>query len=212
MRFGEDIFKQICLFGECEIVYVMDTVNDDAEKDLTESILSILTHFTATASGMKAKRILEICISEENLIKVYTQYKQGFSYVDLSVWCAQQGITGTKSQPLSPSKLHQILTKNQKVLQELVPVGDNIIQEFIKECIKTKSGNIVKQMDIYTVYCEWCKVKEYVPLSVKKMGLALRNAGIGVVKSHGCCKCFKGVEIKVIADCLPKVESSTRGI
>lgn len=201
MRFGNGIFDQICSFGNCQILYVMEVDRSEAEVDLSESILSILCHFTAKASGMRAKKILEITVSENDLVRIYKQYKQGCSYADLAKYCAQQGIVGTvgtdsKPIPLSPAKLHQILSRNQKVLEELVPDVGSHINEFVNDQLVTMVGHIEKQVDIFQRYIEWCGSKGYSPLSAKKMGAAIKAAGVETGRAMGGMKVFRGVALR----------------
>ena len=204
MRFGNGIFSQICEFGNCEIVYVMEVDRTEAETDLSESVLSILCHFTAKASGARAKKILEISVSETDLVRIYAQKKQGMSYSDLAKWCATEGIQGAqgtdgKPTPLSPAKLHQLLSKHHKVLAQLVPEVTNNTEEFIKSHLKPleayqatrrNQGDLVRQMDVYEVYVKWCGQKGIAPVSQKKLGAAMSKAGLEWTRAKQGCKCW----------------------
>lgn len=175
MRFGEGLFRQICTFGQCEIVYAMEVDRTDAEVDLSESILSILCHFTARASGMRAKKILEICVSEQDLVRIYTQYKQGISYKDLAGWCAESGITGTKGERLSPAKLCQLLNRNHKILNNLIPTNEPAFMDFWRNNVIEKNGEVLLQTELYGRYVEWCQQNNQTPISAKKMSVQIKN-------------------------------------
>jgi predicted site-specific integrase-resolvase len=47
-RFGIKLVKFLAAEGGCRIIYSMDTTSDDLNESLTDEILSILTHYTAT--------------------------------------------------------------------------------------------------------------------------------------------------------------------
>lgn len=191
MRFGNAIFEQICSFGGCEILYVMEVDRSEAETDLSESVLSILCHFTAKASGARAKKILEICIDEEDLVSIYRHYvSSGCSYSDLAKWCHSRNIAGTKGQTLTSSKLHQILTKNIDMLRRIVPEVTNDTSRFITSHMEPDRYTPMKQTDIYESYVTWCKAENVVPVSAKKLGLALKDEGYRACRKYEGRKCW----------------------
>jgi excisionase family DNA binding protein len=195
MRFGNEIFGQVCKFGGCEILYVMEPDRTDAEADLTQSILGIITHFTAKASGLRAKKILEICIDNDVLVKIYERYKEGLSYKDLSVWAKKEGLTGTKGQPLSPAKLCQIINRNAEVLSKLVPTGKSSFMKWYEENVVQRQGSMVGLIEVYDRYSGWCAEQGEQPLSNKKVSLMLRQMGIKAGRKSGW-RIFEGVVLR----------------
>lgn len=77
-RFGIAMIERICEFGGCEIVYTMDEREaKDANETLVDDVLGVLCHFTAKASGAKAKKVLTVHLESDTLQEAYRMYRNG---------------------------------------------------------------------------------------------------------------------------------------
>ena len=80
-RFGIKLFEHICKLGGATIVYTMDERQAKTSNEtLVDDVLGVLTHFTAKASGEKAKKALKIVMDQEALQAGYRLYKEGYSF------------------------------------------------------------------------------------------------------------------------------------
>ncbi len=176
-------------------LHIVNKIDDKDADDFVADILAYTMYYNAKYNSSKSAKLSRIEVSEDILVKIYLQYRQGMSYKDLSIWCEAQGIVGTKGQKLTAPKLHQMFSRNQKVLEELVPPAESHISMFISESIVTCTGGLVKQVDVYAVYLKWCAQHGHTALSAKKMGLAIKQSGIEVGRGMGGMKLFKGIKI-----------------
>ena len=200
MRFGNEMFSQICKFGECEILYVMEPEKDDAESDLTNSILGIITHFTAKASGLRAKKILEIKLSETDLVTLHKLYRSGMTFVQLEAYCTQHSIAGTNGKTLKANTIRKILLRTRKVLDQLVEDDKNTFQLFVDSNIlvdSNGSGSMLRS-ELYEAYARWCQDNNQAPLTIIKMSTYIRkvlNWRTGLVPEKAVLK-YVGVALR----------------
>ncbi|WP_425617726.1 hypothetical protein NA78x_001412 [Anatilimnocola sp. NA78] len=93
-RFAVQLIEHLAKLGGCQILYTMD--EDEAEakgyaEQLTDEILSILTHYTARASGAKAKAILTVRVSPDVVQEICAMGKAGYSFRHIAQELGKQG-------------------------------------------------------------------------------------------------------------------------
>lgn len=82
-RFGVKLIEFLAKLGGCTIIYTMD--EEEAEEkgyaeQLTDEILSILTHYTARASAEKSRKVLTVQVSPDVVQEIWKLHQSGYSY------------------------------------------------------------------------------------------------------------------------------------
>lgn len=93
-RFGVKLIEFLAKLGGCSIIYTMD--EEEAEEkgyaeQLTDEILSILTHYTARASAEKSRKVLTVQVSPDVVQQIWQLHQAGYSYRYIAQELARQG-------------------------------------------------------------------------------------------------------------------------
>ena len=174
-------------------LHIVNRIDDKDADDFVADILAYTMFYNAKYNSSKSAKLSRIEVTQDDLVTIYRQYLSGYSYSDLSKWCNTNNIRGIKNGKevsLTAPKLHQLLSRNQKLLQELVTDVDSFTVKFIKSHIVADGGNLIKQVDLYDTYVKWCNDNKYTPVSVKKFGVVLGGEGHKSTKAMGGMKCW----------------------
>lgn len=201
MRFGVKIFEQICKHGECEIIYVMLPDTEDAKADLTNSLLGIITHFTAKASGLKSKEILEIQVTEETLTTLHRLRSKGYSLRQIATYCKEHNLKGTKGQTLSSGKIWKLITSTKEVMDELSLPVDNektSFEEFVEDRVRQtyNKKDYILRKEIVEKYSEWCKKNDKLKFSPAKISRIIKQLGWVKKQNSDSVIIYRGIRWK----------------
>lgn len=180
LRFGMDLLELICQHGGCTLLYVMEPEREDAQTDLTNSILGIITHFTAKASGLKSKECTQILVSEDTLVTMHKLQQSGYSLRMIEQHCDTHNIKGTKGQKLTAGKIQRLLVNSSEILEKLMydeQITKTSFEEFVEECIQTTyvHKHYIKRKDILKKYEEWCNQTGKPKFSASKVSKIIQN-------------------------------------
>lgn len=181
MRFGIGLFQEICKYGGCEIVYAFgEEGKKEAEEDLTHSILGIITHFTAKASGLKARKVLKVNMSDESLAKAYRWYREGYSYRQIEEMLDERD---EKDRRVSQNVIRHELREKWRALTALygtTPMEESTtsFDEFASQYVKLATGKVkTSRVEIVKVYEGWCGERGTVPMTGKKIARVVKRLG-----------------------------------
>lgn len=120
-RFGARMIERIAEQCGAKVVYVLEAPEAGADS-LTDEILAILTHYTARASGRKAKAVCEKLLPEDSLRLAYRWQKQGLSIRDIYARLDSLGkAVDVKGRRLSYKTVYRRLVENRSILEKALP-------------------------------------------------------------------------------------------
>ncbi|HJN12133.1 MAG TPA: thiamine pyrophosphate-dependent enzyme [Pirellulaceae bacterium] len=174
-RFGIKLVEFLATEGGCKIIYTMDTTSDDNET-LTDEILSILTHYTAKASGQKNKSINETKMDESQLRDAYRWYKSGgFSYRAIANRLAKEGRgKDVKGRTITRNVVMRRLQENWATLERLYAdeeIEKNSFELFVEKFVRKSTTDKTRlgRKQLITAYEEWCRRENQPELSSRKI-------------------------------------------
>ena len=120
-RFGFRMVERIAERCGAKIVYVLPQAEEGADS-LTDEILAILTHYTARASGRKAKAVCEKLMPEDALRMAYRWQRAGLSIRDIYARLDSMGkAIDVKGRRLSYKTVYRRLVENRSILEKAIP-------------------------------------------------------------------------------------------
>jgi excisionase family DNA binding protein len=120
-RFGYRMIERIAERSGAKVVYVLEAPEAGADS-LTDEILAILTHYTARASGRKAKAVCEKLLPEDALRMAYRWQKAGLSIREIYARLDSMGkAVDVKGRRLSYKSIWRRLNENRAILDKALP-------------------------------------------------------------------------------------------
>ncbi|HEV7281269.1 MAG TPA: hypothetical protein VGN57_13780 [Pirellulaceae bacterium] len=115
------MIERIAERSGAKVVYVLEAPEAGADS-LTDEILAILTHYTARASGRKAKAVCEKLLPEDALRLAFKWQKQGLSIRDIYARLDSMGkAIDMKGRRLSYKSVWRRLNENRAILEKALP-------------------------------------------------------------------------------------------
>lgn len=202
MRFGNSLFSQICDFGGVKIEFVLEKPDtDDAQTDLTNSILAILTHFTSRISGLRSKAICEIQVEEDTLLTLHRLQQAGYSLRQIQKYCKEHNLKGTKGQKLSVSKIQKLLNESSEILDNIVSDTDiekTSFETFVEENVRVThyTKQFITRKDLLARYEKWCEDNNQPRFANNKISQIIRRLGWNKKQNSESVIIYRGVTFK----------------
>ncbi len=92
-RFGIRLLEHICKLGGAEIIYTLGGSEDkSANESMVDDVLSVLTHFTAKASGAKTAKILSVNVPPAKVKYILELSQRGYSIQAIVAQLEKEGL------------------------------------------------------------------------------------------------------------------------
>ena len=175
-RFGIKLIEHLCNLGGCKILFTLsdDEVKNEAES-LTDEVLSILTHYTAKASGAKAALIIGVKVEPDVLKTILTLYNHHCSFPEISRQLEQRGMKGKDGRKLTPAICRGLVKRNKNLIPSLTgndaalspALLSNSFDDFCVQRIRTTTveDDPLPIQTIIDSYRTWCFRQGLVPLA-----------------------------------------------
>lgn len=184
-RFGVKLIEHLCRIGNCQIIYTMDEAEAEAKgmaEQLSDEILSILTHYTAKASGAKSKLICEVRVSPETTKLVWQLYRQGYSIRHIVGTLRAEGRDKAENGRLiTRAVVNRILRNHGGTLNTVFPTDGahspaNSFAQFFQAVVKVtdQQTTSLSRKALIARYEGWCRQHGHRPMSDKSITKALR--------------------------------------
>lgn len=184
-RFGIRLVEHICRLGNCEIIYTMKEEEAEAKgmaELLSEEILSILTHYTAKASGAKSKIICEVKVPPETAKLVWQWHRQGYSNRYIVAQLKTEGRDkGQNGRLLTKSVVQRILREHGRTLNSVFPNSAdspaNSFAQFFQAVVRmtNQTGTVTSRKQLAARYESWCRQNGHRPMSDKGISKTLKQ-------------------------------------
>lgn len=188
-RFAVQLIEHLAKLGGCQILYTMG--EDEAEakgyaEQLTDEILSILTHYTAKASGEKARKILTVRVSPDVVQTIYTLGKAGYSFRYIAQELQRQGKgRGECGREITKRVVERILKEHGEGLKLLesnagttsLASSDNSFVAFFTANVRLTGQDDCRcrQSVLIDRYRDWCKAQGKAPMTANSIRKTLRK-------------------------------------
>jgi predicted site-specific integrase-resolvase len=198
-RYGIQMVRQICKAGGCELVFTETDAEKECHESLADEILGILTHFTAKASGQKAKRALKVVVSEDVLKDIWQWHKAGYSYCWIERKLREQNRhKDEKGRVISQHVVRVSILENRDALEALSPSTPVLhsFGRFHSECIRRASDKVrLKKKTLMAKYTAWCEREGEQPMSNRAVGKFLDTLGIQKRFDRTGCVTYVGLSL-----------------
>ena len=189
-RFGVKLIEHLASIGGCKILYTMDETEAEERgyaEQLTDEILSILTHYTARASGEKAKKILTVRVPSDVVLTICTLHKQGYSYRYIAQELERQGKgKGDCGRAITKRICERIVKQTGeglKLLENASPdtfpasVAQNSFVEYFTANVRLTGEEQcrVRQSVLIDKYREWARANGLTPMTSNSIRKTLRK-------------------------------------
>jgi predicted site-specific integrase-resolvase len=187
-RFAVQLIEHLAKLGGCQILYTMD--EDEAEMNgfadsLHSELLAILCHYTARASGAKAKAILSVRVSPETVQEICSMGKAGYSfrYIAQALKDAGKG-RGECGREISKRVVERVLKEHGEQLQLLEsttnttsPALTNSFVEFMQTRVRLTGIDDCRcrQSVLIDRYREWCGQQGKAPMTAVSIRKAMKK-------------------------------------
>jgi hypothetical protein len=167
----------------------------------TEDVLSILTHFTAKASGRKSKMITEIVLDASQLKDAYLMNKAGHSYREISERFEREGRSkDLKGKTITHNVVRARLLEHGTALEKLYggEAGEvkNSFLQFVEKHIQRKSGSVIRRTEVVAAYKAFITgVEGGIPLNKTGIAKEVRKLGWKVGSDNDHCTIYKGISL-----------------
>jgi hypothetical protein len=173
-RFGTALVEHLAKRGGAEVIYTMGNSEGTLNETLSDEILSILTHYTAKASGAKAKIVCETRIDEATLKDTFLLHRQGFSFKAIAERFAKEGRgTDPKGRKITRNVLWRRVRDNWQALEKLYSAEStpqNSFEQFVEKHVRRiDTGRKLTRKAILKAYGEFCASEGLPELSDKKI-------------------------------------------
>jgi hypothetical protein len=168
--------------GGCQLIYTMKGEDRTSNESLSDEILSILTHYTAKASGAKAKLVCETRIDESTLKDAFLLHKQGFSFKAIAERFAKEGRgTDSRGRKITRNVLWRRVRDNFQTLEKLYAnetTPQNSFELFVEKHVrKIDTGRKLTRKAILKAYSDFCARENLQELSDKKISKLVTRLG-----------------------------------
>ena len=195
-RFAVRLVEQLCDIGGCKIVYIMDEKKGDGNEgepeglmeSLTEDLLSIMTHFTATYSGMKAAKVTTIPVAPEDLQRIWELHCEGYGHKTITEILAGEGRVDPKNaKPYTRWVVEKAIKQNSEVLEQTVGRVPTRFESFATTHIVKDELATLEYFDIEAAYRRWEEEQGRIPVTnpVIKKGMLELGVAQRICKKGG---------------------------
>ncbi len=205
-RFAIHLVEYLCQLGGATLEYVLDS--DEGEKSgnesLVQDVLSILTHYSARASGAKTKQIVTVHMKQSDLDEAWELYsKKSWSQAAINDKFVREGRTGTtasgKVKRLTRGPVYRRLTTwfelKRKVAGETQQVNSFELwsQTHIKKIQDGGKFNEVRLTTLRAQYVDYCKKNDLHPIHNRGILKFLTEQGFESYTDRGGIRHYKSM-------------------
>lgn len=201
-RFGIKMVEFLASQGGCQIVYTMGDDEKSVNESLTDEILSILTHYTAKASGQKNKSINEVKMNEGQLRDAYRWYKSGFSYRAIADRLRKEGRgKDAKGRTISRTVVLKRLKEHWAALETLYAgesTEKNSFELFVEKFVRKSRSKKTRlpRKELVAAYEAWATTEGLEILSCRKISAFTKHFGWVKKLDDNSAVRFVGIELK----------------
>jgi hypothetical protein len=210
-RFGVKLIEHLATIGGCKLIYTMD--EDEAEakgysEQLTDEILSILTHYTAKASGEKARKILTVRVPADVVQEIYCMGKAGYSFRYIAQELQRQNKgAGECGRQITKRVVERVLKEHGEGLQlletntnaaSLASPASSFVEFFTSSVRLTGVDDCrCRQTALIARYRDWCKAQGKTPMSDNSVRKAMKKhfPGVQTKLTDDACLTYVGMTI-----------------
>jgi len=199
-RFGIEMIENICRYGNCQLVFTEAEPTKEIYETIAEDVLGIITHFTAKASGLKAKKALKVIIPPDVLQDCYNWKREGYTNKQIEGRLKREGRgKDEKGRPISHQIIQKTLAENQGMMQVLggnEPSEPHSFARFYKQHVRQgdDSARLVK-VDMMEAYTQWAERESLPVLSGIAVGKWMKRQGIATVYNRAGNLTYVGLEL-----------------
>lgn len=188
-RFAVQLIEHLAKLGGCQILYTMG--EDEAEakgyaEQLTDEILSILTHYTAKASGEKARKILTVRVSPDVVTQIWQLHRAGYSFRYIAQELQRQGKgRGECGREITKRVVERVLSEHGDGLRLLESTANtnslassaNSFVEFMQTRVRLTGQPEcrTRQSILIERYREWCGQQGKAPMTANSIRKAMKS-------------------------------------
>jgi predicted site-specific integrase-resolvase len=172
-RFGIRLVEHLCKLGNCQILYTMSENEAEGKgqaESLTDEILSILTHYTAKASGAKTKAIIQVRVSPNVLTRAFELHRLGHSVRQIALILEREGMgIGECGKRITRGVVRRLLAENKASMDKLVPnptssASRSSLARFCTARLRQAEGTKLTFGTLRDAYLAWCKTTKEDPI------------------------------------------------
>lgn len=179
VRFGFGICELLCRHGGVTIK-ILDK-DDEEEKDLTQEItddvVSLLTHAGARINGRKAAKTNSKTLKKETIEAAIELFHSGKSWWAITDELNARGDRTEDGSKLTYYLIHKYVIQNLDQLTSVVSSSDtsNSFSDWAKTHLKRKRGSHVRLATLHDHYSRWCQANNVTPLTKRDCGRVVRR-------------------------------------
>lgn len=170
-RFGYKLIETLAEKSNTKVIYTFDGDDKSLADEFTEDVLAILCHFTARASGEKARKVLRRNLSEDVLQDAFLWRREGSTISEILTRLKREGRNlDSKGKELTRSVLDSRLRENHEMLNALCG-SQNSFETFCQEKVRV-SDVVSRGVFLETLvarYRQFCEERGETPLSEKQI-------------------------------------------
>jgi len=199
-RFGIEMIETICRVGNCQLVFTEAEPTKEVYETIAEDVLGIITHFTAKASGMKARKALKVIIPPDVLQDCYNWKREGYTNKQIEARLKREGRgKDEKGRPISHQIIQKTLAENLTMMQALGAndtIDPHSFATFYKQCVKAgdDSARLVK-VDMMEAYRLWADRQSLPVLSGIAVGKWMKRQGTATVFNRAGNLAYVGLKL-----------------
>ena len=204
LRFGHEVVELLCRQHNIEVRYIDQLDAKTESSELTEDLLSVLTHYTAKASGQKTRKLYGVQIDEATASLIFDWRNQKLSTHRIAAKLKQENQPlDANGRPITHTVLYKFLKRHGSVGRKLlrmksgadtslaVPVGDSltafIAERVLRVEVNPQSGKPVFTLfkTFYAAYDAYCDQHALIAHSRYAVPKHLRDAGFRLKQRRG---------------------------
>jgi predicted site-specific integrase-resolvase len=201
MRFGKEMFQQICEAGNCTIEFSHPVVTDSADSmsELTNDVLNILTCFTSRMSAKKAGDATRINMPPELVKEATALIRQGYSARHVERVFAKKGYKDEKGRVFRNHLIWRYVTRSNEVVSALCPdlVEKGSYSHFLKEKVRRVDSQkaMVNHKTLREAYVAWCEKGNYEPICDRTISQLMKKKEYVMAYNGHHSRCYKGISL-----------------
>lgn len=180
LRIGWELVELACREFGVEVIYIATESEDsDPQKEMVTELLSILTLYTARASGNKSRETNKYMLDVETEREVWVAHCQGYSYASIETRLKEAGKVDQKGRNYTKASLLNHIRDNRKKLETLYGTDfPSSFKQFWLASVREKEGAKLGRQQLLVAYTDYCSRNGIERLTDHKIGIELRKLGV----------------------------------
>lgn len=223
LRFGHEVVELLCKQHNIEVRYIDQLDSRTENEELTEDLLSVLTHYTAKASGNKTRKLYAVQIDEATASLIFDLRNQKVSLREIADRLKQEGKhLDRNGRPLSYQVIFKFLKRHGGIRRKLLrmkagadispatsPVGDSLNAFVAAHVLKNElqpNGKPVFTVfkTFYSAYEAFCDQHSLIAHSRNVLPKMLRSNGFKLVTRRGYLGLYAALRVPDAKLCIEK--------